>query len=126
MINITKHFQGYLWRSDSREPEIFDFDKELDIELDVNTNPFYIEGYLFDKLNNTSYNIKFIDGEYISKVVPLTGKENEEFVEKKYYGERMRGKILVFRQYWKEEADPYCEDFPVLQPSDFLFVGFKN
>ena len=60
-IDKSTH-QGYLWYSDEKEPRVFN-NEEFELEMAENTNPFIVEGHLFDGINSIS--IKYVDGKYI-------------------------------------------------------------
>lgn len=123
MEKIEKaRYQGYLWYSDKTAPEVYD-DAILEMELDPQVNPFIIEGYLYDAEHACSISIRYVDGEYI---VNRYSVSFDAGVIKEYVSNRMDGKILLFKEKWEGVPDPYCENFEVLQPTELVFVGFKN
>lgn len=135
MNKILKgNFEGYLWKSNATQPEVF-YDR-TEITLDDNLNPFYIEGQLWDKSSKKSVNIRFVDGEYLVKEWTVTDDElsgEAKYVEQKsFYPNRMEEvdnrmeKVdkLLFLQYWKEVEDPYINVFKKLVPAQLVFVGF--
>lgn len=132
------NYTGYLWYSDSNKPVIFvngkaiNNDTQIDFSEDYviqdGTNPFIIEGQLFD--NNISYSIKFLDGRYMIKKFDLSKMEGE-YDELVFLGNRIsvsnKSSWLKFRQYWKEKTDDiFCMGMNVMQPAERVFVGFKE
>jgi CRISPR type III-associated protein (TIGR04423 family) len=117
-------YQGYLWFSDQKEPEIINgiFEKEIDDK----TNPFIVEGQLFDGSNSIS--IKYIDGKYIVNNYDVKSDKfkNVDFKEVTYLPNFNGGDLLRFRQYWRPQSDPLCEGMDVLHPAELVFVGFDN
>lgn len=124
-------YQGYLWYSDEKEPEIYQ-NRELEIDLNDQSNPFIIEGQLCD--GKKSYSIKYVDGHYILKTFQLNNYLNEDTVINKYqpnWSEKDKENSsvisqLIFIQYWHPAADKNCEDMKVLQPGESIFVGFNE
>lgn len=130
-MNENKHsikqgtYEGYLWYSDQKAPEVYDSQNPLkELQLDDISNPFVVEGQLFDADSKTSYSIKYVDGRY------LIGKyDTADSVVCKtecYLGKRMGGKVLQFREYWEEVPDDCCCGMGVLKLDKVVFVGFKK
>lgn len=126
-------YQGYLWYSHKNEPDIIDNNVEFELEISNTDNPFIIEGQLYD--GTKSISIKFVDGKYIKKeyIVPEVDKKYpKEYVQTKRYLANSRmfkdSKVtpLYCKQYWQPEKDQFCEDMYVLQPKEFVFVGFNG
>lgn len=119
-------YEGYIWYSDQSVPEFFQ-NKEKNISLEDNQNPFIVEGYLYDRAKEVSYSIKYIDGKYRVKrfyIPDLKELEKKEYV---FLPKRMSGiKGLLFEQYWRPVEDAYCESMPVLQPAEYVFKGFQK
>ena len=114
-------YKGYLWYSDQKSPDVFE-NKEIELELSDDTNPFIIEGQLYD--GKTSISIKYVDGKYVVKsyvIDVLKGDVKEQM----FYSHRMGGRKLKFRQYWRPIPDELCEGMEVLQPAEWVFVGFN-
>jgi len=140
-INADCKYEGYFWLSDENNPIVFTGEKYLNEECVnhksgnqlinplLSKNPFIIEGQLFDRRNKISFSIKYIDGEYMISKFTLSDSEiqsSDSSDKQSYLSKRMDGRKLCFIQRWKEEKDALCEGFPVLQPEDFVFVGFKK
>lgn len=53
----NKLYDGYLWYSDQKTPEVFEQKAWDESMLDENVNPFVIEGQLYDSENLVSYSI---------------------------------------------------------------------
>lgn len=122
-ISITDKFQGYLWWSNAKDPEVINGTPQV-LELNDANNPFIVEGQLYDTANEVSYSIKYVDGIHLWKEYKLS--EGELGEEKNYIPNRMPNiEKLTFKQYWRAELDPLCEGMEVLQPAEFVFVGFK-
>jgi CRISPR type III-associated protein (TIGR04423 family) len=125
-------YQGYLWYSDKSEPNIVDGSNELKepMNLEKVSNPFIVEGYLYDEANQKSYSIKMVDGKYHAycSEVPKEKEGADYKVENvTYLPNRMPSKGgLVFKRIWRPKVDALCEGMSVWVPQEELFVGFKN
>jgi CRISPR type III-associated protein (TIGR04423 family) len=119
-------FQGYIWKSNETKPEILD-NNDKRIELNI-SNPFIVEAQLYDSTTMKSYAIKFIDGKYKDKlydIAELDNKDGIEFEINEFLSNNMGNRLLCFRQYWAPLEDKLCEDMKVLNPAEFVFIGFK-
>ena len=116
-------YQGYLWYSDKNEPQTLN-NKEFELDIDDNNNPFIIEGQLFDGIHSMS--IKNVDGHYILKCYNLNELNDVQNTEHVFISHRMGGIQLRFRQLWRPEPDQNCEGMDVLQPAEFVFIGFNK
>ena len=121
--------EGYLWWSDQQEPKVYQ-DEQINIILDETKNPFVVEGQLYDKDEDKSYRIKYIDGQYLIKVNKVgnddfTNKDNEL---KSFLSNRMGGRWLKFLRYWEptEQGDENCEGMKPRVITKNVFVGFKK
>jgi CRISPR type III-associated protein (TIGR04423 family) len=127
----NKLYDGYLWYSDQKTPEVFEQKAWDESMLDENVNPFVIEGQLYDSENLVSYSVKYVDGKYIIKKYQLKSTDfNNVDVDidiLDFKAHRMgEGRVLQFLQYYREEEDSLCEGMKVLQPAEKVFVGFKK
>ena len=133
-IDFKAVYQGYLWPSNQTEPIICDSPKTLEQEIadyyeekglsvpDFSKSLFIVEGYL--KNGKMSISIRYADGKYyIQEYSDVKYDENELTV---FHSNRMDGRILKFYQAWQPVPDEYCNGFEVLQPAEYVFVGFKN
>lgn len=124
-IENNGKYVGYIWKSNEKTPKVFD-GGIFDESLVNNDNPFIIEGQLYDEERAVSYSIKFVDGEYLIHKYEIANDASCNYKEIAYIANRMDGKKLLFRQYWRPESDPLCENMKVLQPKELVFVGFKE
>ena len=115
-------YQGYLWYSNAKEPQIIE-NKDFELEIEDTENPFIIEGQLYD--GTKSISIKYVDGKYVVKTY-MVSELKGEVQQQVFYSNRMQHKQLLFSQYWREEPDALCEGMNVLQPKELVFVGFKD
>jgi len=122
-----KKCEGYLWWSDQQEPDIYD-GAAFDICFDETKNPFVVEGQLYDKDENLSYSIKYVDVKYlISKYkVEASDRTNKDNELKSFLSNRMGNRRLQFLRYWEEKEDENCMNMPVLTFIKNVFVGFKE
>lgn len=125
-ISINK-CEGYLWWSDLQEPKVY-VDEPIDICFDKTKNPFVVEGLLYDKEDNKSYSIKYIDGQYLINIYKV---EDSDFVNpdnetKSYLSNRMNGRKLKFLRYWEEQEDENCMKMAVLKLTKNVFIGFDK
>jgi len=121
-------YEGWLWKSDAREPEIITPDTEQVFSFDDNKNPFVIEGQLWDAQTRTSYSIRYVDGRHIVKKFDVEESDldcNEHATKKSFIAHRLgKHQCVNMLQYWKEVPDDLCCGFPMLQPDKLVFVGF--
>lgn len=125
----NKLYDGYLWYSDQKTPEVFEQKAWDESMLDENVNPFVIEGQLYDSENLVSYSIKYVDGKYIIKKYQLksTDFNNVDIDILDFKAHRMgKGTVLEFLQYYREEVDTECEGMKVLVPAEKVFIGLKE
>lgn len=122
-------YQGYLWYSDTSEPEVVN-GPMASINLEKVSPRFIVEGYLYDEANQKSYSIKMVDGKYhvYCSEVPQEKEGADYKVEKiTYLPNRMPSKGgLIFKRIWRPKVDVLCEGMSVWVPQEELFVGFKN
>lgn len=122
MIIEKKKYQGYLWYSNEQKPQIIDGQSVWGIQIDEATNPFIIEGLLWDEESQTSVSIKFIDGHYYKKETVLGG----EYDLIGFIPRRMsKVEKLLFARCWKTIKDELCEGFKTKKLDSVIFKGFK-
>jgi len=125
VIDTTKSYEGYLWWSDKTKPDVYRNEKLP--EWKEHLNPFIIEGQLYDNVNQKSYTIRFVDGNYLVNCFDLNELNGLDYIPKEYLSNRIDGvSKLCFREYWRPVEDELCEGMEVLQPAEVVFVGFKN
>lgn len=126
-------FEGYIWLSDKEKPEVLQNEKpevlqNEKVKLPTDLNPFIVEGQLYNKENDLSYSIKFVDGETIVNEYKLTADDisngdNELVI---FESNRMDGKKLSFLRCWERIPDDNCMGMPVLTLTKNIFIGFKK
>ena len=123
-IDTKQNYQGYLWWSDQSKPEVYNNQSIPDWK--ETTNPFIIEGQLFDEANKKSYSIRFADGKYVIKYFDLNELEGLEYIKKEYLPNRFEGiQNLCFKEYWRPVEDDLCEGIEVLKSAETVFIGFN-
>ena len=115
-------YEGYLWRSDSSEPQVID--GEFELEAEDAENPFIVEGMLYDADRALSIMIKYVDGHYLVSRHEVT--EAEARGAETYIGKRMQGRNLRMVQLWKDEPDDSCLGMTAQRPGAMVFVGFQK
>ena len=113
-------YQGYLWYSDNKEPQVLN-NEVFELEIADNANPFVIEGQLFD--GQKSISIKYVDGKYYVNTYDLDDLDGVK-QEQMFFSHRMADRKLYFKQFWQPVNDEQCEGMQVLQPAELVFVGF--
>lgn len=128
-IPTNINYEGYLWWSDQENPDVYNNQPIVNqlnkpIWPKQDTNPFIIEGNLWDNDKN-SYLIRFIDGEYLVYKFELNG---DEMVTLHEYlpNAKLATTNLLFKEVWTAQPDPLCNGFEVLKPAFIAFVGFKK
>lgn len=118
-------YVGYYWMSDAQKPEVIDEAKQMaNVEL-VQGQSFIIEAQLYSEEQGISYSIKFVDGKHIVIVTEVTEDDLQNIT--KYVPNRMPGIAAIrFTQRWVERPDENCMGMNVLQPAEFVFVGFEK
>ncbi len=119
-------YQGYIWYSNENTARVFDDDKEFDLNLVDGENPFVVEGFLFD--GRKSISIKFVDGQYVVLQYDVANlpKDDTSVVKKTFQLNDKRDKKMLFHQIWCAEKDALCDGMEVLQPAEFVFMGFTD
>ena len=122
----SANYEGYIWMSDEQSPKVLNCEK---FEFgSVKTNPFIVEGLLFDKTNGISIHIQHT-GEYRISEYHLNEIKSEKFIEQKeYLPHRLIKDVkkVCFKQIWEEIEDQNCQRFPVLTLAAIVFCGFKK
>lgn len=127
MEPIKGTFEGYLWWSDQKYPEVHTKEKpKTDLVLNQDKNPFIIEGQLYDSQKDYSVSIKYVDGKYIVNEYDVKTDFVGEVVNHSYRGNKMEGRNLLFKELWEPEKDPLCENMKVLKATKVAFVGFEK
>jgi len=126
-------YEGYFWMSDQEDPTVYENDS---VTLPTEeANPFVVEGQLYNRTEGLSYNIKYVDGQYIVQEYEVTEADmkNPDNQVKTYLSNRMGDKYLQFLRYWEEilDEDNYTDrdnpdGLPVLTQTKNVFIGFKK
>lgn len=118
-INIDK-CTGYVWYSDQTSPKVYQ-NEPLVLTLNEKENPFVVEANFTD--GETSHSIRYVDGKYIHHSHSLS--DPSEYTEIRVFPQSMPSVYkMLFRRYWIAEEDALCNGWPVLQPSELVFVKF--
>ncbi len=119
-------YEGWYWLSDATKPVMLQ--NASAFEAPLQGIPFVIEGQLYDKAAQRSISIRNVDGRCIITQYELDdiGSEMEQ-EPRTVLGHRLRENDqpwLKIIDIWKEQPDPLCAGFPVLQPHCSVFTGF--
>lgn len=127
------NYEGYIWMSDKDEPTVYN---NAPVELPLNySNPFVVEGQLYNRTQGISYSIKFVDGQYIVQEYYVTesDRENPDNQIKTYISNRMGDKKLQFLRYWEDVCDEdnfkdvkHLNGLPILTQTKNVFIGFEK
>ncbi len=116
-------FEGYVWMSDETKPKVLQ--NKLFACDTIGTNPFVIEGLLWDKKNKVSYHITHSGKYYVYRYNLTDLPSGAQFEEVNYLPHQLDGvNMCKFKQLWVPEKDPLCEDMQVLVMKALIFVGF--
>lgn len=138
-IKIGQSFEGYVWKSDRKEPEIIDHPAgETVMKLDSSVNPFINEAQLYDTEKKVSYGVKYVDGKYVvsrKSLADIASDETDDYGEPgslgdsplKFMSNRMGGRTLLFRRFWKAvDGGEMLAGMRTLEPSAMFFCGFDE
>lgn len=125
--------EGYIWMSDSIYPIVYN-NSQLDRSLSQSINPFPIEIMLYCKNLNRSLTARYADGQYIVTCKTIDEAEHTDEIFWPSFNSSINStgeierfnKLIQMRQYWKAIEDANCENMPVLQPAELVFIGFKD
>jgi len=115
------NYTGYLWYSDAVEPQLY-YETEGEFTFDDVKNPFVVEGWLTD--GKKSYQIKYADGKHHIFSYDLEELKQLKHEPKEFIPVFKKFRKMLFNQYWRPVQDELCEEMQVLQPAEFVFVGF--
>lgn len=116
-------YEGYLWYSDAATPLVIDHE-EFELEITDESNPFVVEAHLFNRSENHSISIKYIDGHHYMGTFQVT---DSDIANKRIYlSNRMNNRKLAFAQRWKKSEDPLCEGMETYIPGELVFIGFES
>lgn len=123
-IPAGNQYEGYIWMSGEQKPKVFPRDGAFTDDLESKTLPFVVEGWLYDRANDTSYAIRYLDGKYIRVKYDLSVAEKEAIT----YQAHDLYPIMQFqvKEYWAPEPDDNCAGMKVLRHAWTAFAGFAN
>ncbi len=118
-------YEGYVWMSNQSQPTLVE--SELySCELNPAANPFIVEAQLYCRESDVSVSVRYNDGRYYAYSYENAASAGEGTTAT-YIAHRMGSHDkLCFRQMWNECADVNCDGMMVLQPTQFVFVGFET
>lgn len=126
-IPIDFYFEGYLWLSNARKPQILRNEK-IDIAL-FKQLPFIVEGNLWSVEQNVNIQIRNIDGEYQIASIDLSNCDTDHLLaEKTYIAHDLKG-VTEYRiiEAWEEKEDELSlQGMKTLLPTWTAFKGFVN
>lgn len=119
---------GYIWPSDKSFPTVYN---QQIIETDLlvsNNTSFVVEALLYDYVHALSYNVKYINGDYVIYQYSTEPQDNDEL---KQYLSNWKDKngnhlTLNFIRRWRisDASDELCENMQVMMPHELVFIGF--
>ena len=129
-------FEGYLWKSDQQEPEIYTKGQTLPVLiLKDEENPFIIEGQLIGSVKDEttgnivrkSISIKYVDGIYKVKEYDVDNDcKSGVAIPRHFKGHsKLKGHNLLFYEVWQAKPDSNCCDMEVLEAKKVIFGGFE-
>lgn len=127
-------YDGYLWMSNAKEPDILEH-KPLPDDFLNSVNPFVVEAELWDADEHKSYAIYQAGNQTVCQCYDVKEADfkSPDVDEAIYASHRMNGRGLRFLEYWEEDltadgvkTEGACLDMPSLVMSRRVFVGFKT
>jgi CRISPR type III-associated protein (TIGR04423 family) len=117
------NYNGYIWLSNSEEPEMVK--GSLDSAILEKGIPFIVEGFLYDKEKEISIEIRHNGKQHVLTQYNLYETSGYEFPETVVETHRLAGaKTAKFINVWKEEPDNLCAGMKTLKPFASVFAGF--
>lgn len=118
-------YQGYLWYSDAKEPEVID---NVPFTPDMLTPmPFVVEGNLYSKDAGISIQIRNVDGDYHIAQIDLSNLEIGTFNKQTYIGHRTSDfPKYAMIEAWEKVQDEQLDGLTTLEPIWSAFYGFQK
>ena len=123
-------YEGYLWYSDQENPKVLD--RQALTLPEEGTNPFVVEGQLYNESEKLSYSIKYVDGQYIVHQFQVKDAPKDTS-RMAYLSNRMGNRRLLFLRCWEEVFQIDNVDglggpvgLPILMQTKNVFIGFKK
>ncbi|MBC6995247.1 TIGR04423 family type III CRISPR-associated protein [Neolewinella lacunae] len=123
-IPTGNQYEGYLWYSDKDKPAVFQPGKDFTDDFSPTTIPFIVEGWLYDRENQKSYAIRYLDGQYLRTEYDLAATEEAPI---EYQAHDLQP-ITHFKvvEHWSPEEDENCAEMEVLRHAWTAFAGFAH
>ncbi len=119
------NYVGYVWLSDQKKPIVLTGQEFVKANFQ-STNPFIVEGYLFDESEKRSVQIKH-SGRLDIRLFHLDDNDFESGYLVEFLAHRLEGvSKLKFLEIWKSSADKFCLEMEVDECVAKVFVGFVN
>jgi CRISPR type III-associated protein (TIGR04423 family) len=125
-------YEGYVWFSNKKEPQILD--KALFDSIQSEENTFIIEALLWNAEDGgTSIMVRHTGKCHIQEFKLKELPAGHELVDKVYLPHRLGDKVkhVCFKQLWVLQEDPLCFDnetkkgMEVMTMKALIFTGFK-
>lgn len=119
-------YEGYVWFSNKKEPQILD--KALFDSILFEENTFIIEALLWNAEEEISIMVRHTGKYHIQEFKLNELPTGHELVEKVYLPHRLGDKVkhVCFKQLWIPESDPFCEEMEVITMKALIFTGFNS
>jgi CRISPR type III-associated protein (TIGR04423 family) len=124
LIPAGNQYEGYIWHSDAERPTVFRPGDDFTDSFSAAAIPFIIEGWLYDRMNNVSYAIRYLDGNYLRTEYDLSAT-NERPITYQAHDLQPVTQFQVV-EHWAPEPDPNCADMEVLRHAWTAFAGFAS
>jgi CRISPR type III-associated protein (TIGR04423 family) len=123
-IPASSQYEGYLWPSDAERPDVFHPGADFTDDFSATAIPFIVEGWLYDKAEQKSYAIRYLDGKYIRTEYDLAATDKHRI---EYQAHDLQP-VTRFRvaEHWAPEEDPNCARMEVLRHAWTAFAGFAS
>lgn len=119
-------YEGYVWFSNKKEPQILD--KALFDSIQFEENTFIIEALLWNAEDGgTSIMVRHTGKYHIQEFKLKELPTGHELVDKVYLPHHLdKVKNVCFKQLWIPEPDALCEGMPVMTMKALIFTGFNS
>jgi CRISPR type III-associated protein (TIGR04423 family) len=121
-----RQYEGYIWFSDSQEPEVLFGNKPFSFHSPKD-NPFVVEALLYSRHENVSVMVKHTGKYHITEYDINKINSNGILIPKEYLPHRLKDVSKVcFFQFWSPESDPNCLNMEVQTLRAIIFSGFDK
>lgn len=117
-------YEGYLWFSDKESPKVYRHGDDFTDGFSATAIPFIVEGWFYDKAEQKSYAIRYLDGKYIRTEYDLAATDKHRI---EYQAHDLQP-VTRFRvaEHWAPEEDLNCAGMEVLRHAWTAFAGFAS